>query len=155
MKHTIAGMFEEIRRELPAAERKQGEALYDRGDCVLLSWSLRRAEFAVSAGEGDTDSEDSLYSLCFEGQEGAEKIIPAAKGRKGKWDQYSYSCLLRYEEELKKPILKEQNEYKRYTREGMSKRVLDERREKAGKAAYRIEWAGNVYGDHILTNEKG
>jgi SNF2 family DNA or RNA helicase len=155
MKHTITGMLEEIRRELSAAEQEQGEALYDRGDCVLLSWSPRTAEFAVSAGEGDPDSEDALYSLYFEGQEGAEKIIPAAKGRKGKWDQYSYSCLLRYEEELKKPIPKEQNEYKRYTREGMSKRVLDERREKAGKAAYRIEWAGNVYGDHILTNEKG
>ncbi|MDR2739541.1 MAG: DEAD/DEAH box helicase, partial [Treponema sp.] len=37
----------------------------------------------------------------------------------------------------------------------MIKRVLDERREKAAKATYRIQWASNIYGDHILTNEKG
>ncbi|MCL1874564.1 MAG: DEAD/DEAH box helicase, partial [Clostridiales bacterium] len=34
-------------------------------------------------------------------------------------------------------------------------RVLDERREKADKATYRIRWANNIYGDHILTNEQG
>jgi hypothetical protein len=33
--------------------------------------------------------------------------------------------------------------------------VLTERRQKADKAEYRIKWAGNIYGDHILTNERG
>jgi hypothetical protein len=43
----------------------------------------RTAEFAASAGDENTDNEDALYSLYVEGQEGAEKIIPAAKGRRG------------------------------------------------------------------------
>ncbi|GHV54416.1 hypothetical protein AGMMS49579_14940 [Spirochaetia bacterium] len=50
---------------------------------------------------------------------------------------------------------KERLAYKKYSREGMIRRVLDERREKAEKADYRITWVDNIYGDHILTNESG
>jgi SNF2 family DNA or RNA helicase len=32
---------------------------------------------------------------------------------------------------------------------------MNERRQKADKASYRIRWANNIYGDHILTNEQG
>ncbi|MDR0709990.1 MAG: DEAD/DEAH box helicase, partial [Spirochaetaceae bacterium] len=157
--HTIAGARGEILRELPAAERERGEALYDQGNCVLLSWSPLAANFAFgddNDGEYPEDNhEDAAYSLHFEGQEGAEKILPAKNGKRTNWDRYAWACFLRYEEELEKPKLQEQHDYKRYTREGMIKRVLDERREKAEKATYRIEWAGNIYGDHILINEKG
>jgi SNF2 family DNA or RNA helicase len=152
MKHNITGILEELGRTLSATERRRGEALYNDGDCTLLSWSPGAAEFAVSAGDGNA-GEDLGYTLYFE--EEGKKIIPAAKGKPGAWDKYAYACLLRYREELKKPGLREQSEYKRYTREGMIKRVLDERRDKAEKASYRIQWADNIYGDHILTNEKG
>jgi SNF2 family DNA or RNA helicase len=37
----------------------------------------------------------------------------------------------------------------------MMKRVLEERREKARKANYQIEFADNIYGEHILVAEKG
>jgi SNF2 family DNA or RNA helicase len=37
----------------------------------------------------------------------------------------------------------------------MIKRVLTERKEKAAKANYKIKFAGNIYGEHILTNERG
>jgi hypothetical protein len=37
----------------------------------------------------------------------------------------------------------------------MIKRVLAERRQKADKAEYGIKWAGNIYGNHILTSERG
>ena len=46
-------------------------------------------------------------------------------------------------------------EHKKYSRQGMIKRVLTERRQKADKAEYRIRWADNIYGDHVLTNENG
>jgi hypothetical protein len=150
-----AGIIDEVRRGLSAAEQKQGETLYRQRNCTLLSWSPRTAEFALSAGNGNIVKKDTLYSLHVEGGEGAEKIIPEKNGKKGSWDRCTWACLLRYEEELENPALKEQHEYKRYTREGMIRRVLDERREKAEKAVYRIEWADTIYGDHILTNEKG
>ncbi|RLD65175.1 MAG: helicase, partial [Bacteroidetes bacterium] len=44
---------------------------------------------------------------------------------------------------------------KEYTHEGMIKRVLGERQEKAKKAEYKIEQSDNIYGEHILYNEKG
>lgn len=44
---------------------------------------------------------------------------------------------------------------KTYTREGMIKRVLAERHEKALKAEYQIEFADNIFGEHELVNEKG
>jgi hypothetical protein len=37
----------------------------------------------------------------------------------------------------------------------MINRVLEERRQKADKAEYTIQWADNIFGDHILRNEKG
>jgi SNF2 family DNA or RNA helicase len=42
-----------------------------------------------------------------------------------------------------------------YTRSGMIRRVLQERRAKAEKAEYKIKFANNLYGEHILTNEQG
>src|SRR5690606_17803396 len=43
----------------------------------------------------------------------------------------------------------------KYTREGMRKRVLEERAERAKKANYKILLADNLYGEHTLINEKG
>ena len=71
------------------------------------------------------------------------------------WDRKSYACLLQIENELHLLDPKENMEHKRYTREGMIRRVIKERRQKADKAEYRIKWAKNIYGDHILTNENG
>ena len=42
-----------------------------------------------------------------------------------------------------------------YTRKGMIRRVLTERRTKAEKAEYKIKFANNLHGEHILTNEHG
>ncbi len=42
-----------------------------------------------------------------------------------------------------------------YTRSGMIRRVLQERRTKAEKADYKIKFANNLFGEHILTNELG
>jgi hypothetical protein len=66
---------------------------------------------------------------------------------------FSYACLLQVENEVQLLNPKEHLDHKKYARQGMIKRVLTERRQKADKAEYRIKWAGNIYGDHILTNE--
>ena len=71
------------------------------------------------------------------------------------WNRYSYACLLQYEQELSLLDPKRKIDHKQYSRQGMIKRVLDERKQKAAKANYRIRWANNIYGDHILTNEQG
>ena len=82
-------------------------------------------------------------------------LTPELNKKPVKWDRYSYACFLQYEQELSLLDPKEKTEHKKYARRGMIKRVLDERREKAAKASYRIRWADNIYGDHVLTNERG
>jgi SNF2 family DNA or RNA helicase len=161
MKRKIAGIIEDVQGLLSPAEWRQGERLYNEGHCILLSQSPVSVEFVVSSDDEKVDGEkndekDVACTLYIESREEEdEEIIPDGGGKRGTWNRYSYACLLRYGEELKKPEPENKNEYKKYTREGMIRRVLNERREKAEKAGYRVEWAANIYGDHILTNEKG
>jgi SNF2 family DNA or RNA helicase len=84
-----------------------------------------------------------------------QQIVPEIGGERKGWNRYSYACLLQYEAELKLLEPKEKIDHKKYTRQGMIKRVLDERRMKADRSHYRIKWASNIYGDHVLTNETG
>ena len=77
------------------------------------------------------------------------------KGKPAKWDPYGLAALMQIGEELDKPNTKPLLEGKAYTREGMMKRVLDERRARALKAKYTIAFADNIYGEHLLTDEKG
>jgi SNF2 family DNA or RNA helicase len=113
-----------------------------------LSQSAVSVDFLVNVSG---ENEQIEYVLIIDG----ENVIPESEGKRVGWNRYSYACLLQYEQELTLLDPKEKIEHKKYSRQGMIKRVLDERREKASKAQYRIKWANNVYGDHILTNEKG
>jgi SNF2 family DNA or RNA helicase len=86
-------------------------------------------------------------------EESVEKFIgvfPATHD----WSAEAYACLLTLEHLLENSS--EPNiDYKKYSRTGMIRRVLDERQQKAKHAEYRIKWGDNIYGDHILTNENG
>jgi SNF2 family DNA or RNA helicase len=113
-----------------------------------LSQSAVSVDFLVNVSG---ENEQIEYVLIIDG----ENVIPESEGKRVGWNRYSYACLLQYEQELSLLDPKEKIEHKKYSRQGMIKRVLDERREKAAKAQYRIKWANNIYGDHILTNEKG
>jgi hypothetical protein len=182
MSPEIAAVIKEAGKTLSAAERRQAERLYREGCCTLLSQSPLTVEFAVdapgalSAGDnpapsapaasnipntgggekgpktGPETAESIFCTLCLD--EGGKTISPLINGKKAAWNRRSYACLLRYEEELADPASKTVSD-KRFTREGMIRRVLDERRDRADKADYRVQWADNIYGDHILTNEKG
>jgi SNF2 family DNA or RNA helicase len=149
--------IDEIKSELSAEEREYGERLFGEGRCVILSWASELVECMVSAGAKeaeDAETEEDGAVLCnlrLNGDdvkpEWAEKFIP--------WDRHGYACFLQYAKELQTANPQDSSGAKRYTREGMIRRVLEERRIKAEKAEYRIKWAANIYGDHLLTNENG
>ncbi|MBM3436807.1 MAG: DEAD/DEAH box helicase, partial [Bacteroidetes bacterium] len=82
-------------------------------------------------------------------------LYPAKNGDFTEWDKNSFAALLQLDNELKKLDPKKEMPHKKYSRKGMIKRVLLERKQKAEKAKYHIDWADNIYGDHILTNESG
>jgi hypothetical protein len=145
----IQRTFEKVRRELPAAELKQGEQLFQDKGCIILSQSPVLVESLIIFN--DDEKEDIPCNLRID-EDG--RITQERSGKTVVWDRYGYACLRGFEEELKLAP-KEKLAYKKYSRDGMIRRVLDERREKAAKANYRITWADNIYGDHIVTNESG
>ena len=149
----IEAFKEQVKSQLASEELAFGEIIYNNCDCQILSQSPLAIEFLVNDFEKETPVE---YALLID-QEGDDKIniIPESEGKRTGWDRYAYACLLQYEEELNLLDPKEKIDHKKYSREGMIKRVLTERRLKAEKASYRIEWANNIYGDHTVINEHG
>ncbi|MCL2223208.1 MAG: DEAD/DEAH box helicase [Oscillospiraceae bacterium] len=144
---------EKVLKQLPETETLYGEILFNNCDCQLLAQSAISIDFLVNTLGEDEAVE---YSLLIDAQSDEIRgFVPQVKKKIVEWDRHSYACLLQYEQELSILDPRENIEHKKYTRQGMINRVIDERRHKADKADYRIKWAENIYGDHTLTNEQG
>jgi len=148
IKLLIKQQIEKLQNLLDKTERALGEIIFNNNECQVLSQSAVRFELIV-----DTLSEEGQVEYTLHVVD--EDIIPAKNEDRSGWDRYAYACLLQVENELHLLDPKEPIEHKKYSREGMIKRVMLERRQKAEKANYRIKWASNIHGDHILTNENG
>ncbi|MCP4457641.1 MAG: DEAD/DEAH box helicase [Cytophagales bacterium] len=140
--------LEEIQNheKLNAICRKAFE-LYDNDNCIILSQSECSFEFLVTEKEED-------FSFCIE-MDGDGKILPYSEIEGDEWGSFGITSLLQLEKELKSKKNRENSEHKKYTRQGMVYRVLNERKIKAANEDYRIEWADNVFGDHLVYNNKG
>jgi SNF2 family DNA or RNA helicase len=151
----LKSIKEEVSSQLPDAEILYGEILFNNCDCQILSQSAVSIDFLVNTAN---ENEFVEYSLLIDGdgeEDNIFRLIPQVNNKSVGWDRFLYACLLQYEQELSLLDPKEKTDHKKYTRRGMIERVLDERREKAEKALYHIQWANNIYGDHLLTTEHG
>ncbi|GET30923.1 DEAD/DEAH box helicase [Prolixibacter sp. SD074] len=136
--------------QLNRQELALGEIIFNNGQCQILSQSASRYELIIT-----DEYRNDVAEVTLEIEE-TGTIIPKIKNDEDAgWNKTSFACLLQVESEMHLLDPKEQTEHKKYTREGMVKRVLKERQQKAEKAGYHIRWADNIYGDHILTNERG
>ena len=88
-------------------------------------------------------------------EEDVDNIFSMKKKNTLDWDEYSIAALMQVLEKL--TAYGDVSNYpgKKYTREGMIKRVMDERRVRAMDADYKIKFADNIYGEHTLINERG
>lgn len=145
VKRQLAKLKKEEKFKL--ADYKKGEALYLDGNSQILSQS-RQAFDILICNEQEEDVEVRI-------KESDEEICYFLNGEERHWDAYSIAALMQLKEELERADAKPALQGKAYTREGMIKRVLKERKEKADKANYKITFAGNIYGEHILVNERG
>jgi SNF2-related domain/Helicase conserved C-terminal domain len=124
-----------------------GERIYYTGLCQTLSISKNAIDVLVQTDSSGEAAEISLKKF--------DKILlPLIDGQAGDWDASNIAALLQAKDELELPN-QPAIEGKAYTREGMVKRVLAERKEKAIKSGYRIKFATNIFGEHEVTNEKG
>ena len=127
---------------------RKARAIYLNGDCQVLSQSARGFDVLIF----DESGEDIEVRVEMREDESLHCLF---KAKPMLWNSYNIAALMQIEEELEKTEPKPFLEGKEYTREGMMKRVLDERRAKALKAKYTIKFADNIYGEHLLTTEKG
>lgn len=123
-----------------------GEIIHNNGECQVLTQSAVAFEFYISSEFADAE-----IKLIIEDNQ----IYPVKDKSIIDWDKNSFAALLQLDEELRYLADEKEIKHKKYSRKGMIKRVLDERMQKAINADYRIDWADNIYGDHILTNERG
>lgn len=129
------------------AEFQRGQRLYISGACQILTYGKSRWEVLIEPLEEEQEElliiNDENGWFCMQSKAMAD------------WSETGVAALFQVGEELQNTEPKFHEEGKTYTREGMIKRVLAERREKADKANYKITFADNIYGEHKLINEKG
>ncbi|MFW5754772.1 MAG: DEAD/DEAH box helicase, partial [Marinilabiliaceae bacterium] len=145
--NTVSSVHNKLRSILPPDLLTQGDLHYFNGDCQILSQSADYFSFLVTP-DGATAREISIIKKDPE-------LFPVEDKKQIDWDAAAIACLQLMKTELKSLEPHEYIEHKKYSREGMIQRVLKERADKAAKADYRVQWADNIYGDHILTNENG
>jgi ERCC4-related helicase len=123
---------------------RKGSSLFMNGQSQLLSQSKQLFEFSV-----DDEYNDFKVSISID-----EKLNTKCNCKSNEFCQHKIASLMQLHEELSKTDIAPKTLGKEYTKEGMIKRVLSERADKAKSAEYRMDFADNVYGEHILYNEK-
>lgn len=123
----------------------KGEALYQSGQVQVLSQGALFFEIAVADKFND-------FRLSFDFN---EKLAGDCSCKSKEWCSHRIAAILQVNEILSLQEVTHSNEGKAYSRKGMVKRVLDERKAKARKATYSIVFSDNIYGEHLLINEKG
>jgi SNF2 family DNA or RNA helicase len=147
-KSHIEKTIENLQSSLPGSELDKGELIFRNNDCQILTQSSYKFELIV-----DTQFKGIFLDVTLKIDD--DNVLPYIEDEPAVWDSNTYACLLQVQYEMQFLDPKIPAEHKKYTRNGMIKRVLAERRQKAETANYTIKWAANIYGDHILTNENG
>jgi SNF2 family DNA or RNA helicase len=150
-------MLEQVNKQIIALENGElmppnqlqfAKELCQNGACQILSKAEHAFEILVEDIEKNEPKQISI-------RKNNDAVNYLVKGKESKWDFYGAAALLKVKADLEQFDSINIPEGKMYTRAGMIKRVLDERKEKALKANYRILFANNIFGEHILYNEKG
>jgi len=153
---SVQEQLKKLEKEDKQSETKvyaHGLRLYEQASCQVLTHSKNYWDILITSfdQEDNTEELDTEIRINF----GEEKIYPSLKTKEVAWTPEAVAALKEVEFLLNNDAPKTQASGKMYTREGMIKRVMEERREKAIKATYKIKFADNIYGEHILTNERG
>ena len=144
----IKEILQELKEDPQISNRsyRQGQALFVNGQVQILSQGHNQVEVLIDDEYGDIQVSIKL-------EEGG--IVSHTKKAKETESHHLIAALMEFQDELTRNEGAPFSTGKAYTREGMARRVLEEREEKARKAEYRIEFADNPYGEHVLYNESG
>ncbi|GAB1856494.1 DEAD/DEAH box helicase [Flavobacteriaceae bacterium MHTCC 0001] len=129
---------------LSDTEIKKAIYVLENFDHVILSQGQQEISIEINNGR-----DNFVVNILSNDKDGVSLIID---GTHSEWNVNGLVALYVITKEYKdKPL----SEGKKYTREGMIKRVLEERLNKAKNADYKVILSDNLYGEHTLINEKG
>ena len=145
----IKNTYQSLRENgsVPGELFARAQNLYLNEACLLLTQARTQCAFLVTDEEGI----EKEISLIWE----EDLMHPQVGNKIVDWDLYSLTALYELMEKASQVEAATSLPGRRYTRAGMMRRVLGERQQRALEAEYQIEWADNIYGEHILVNEKG
>lgn len=135
-----------ISRRLNKIQYQSAQHLYDSGCCRLLSTSADEHTYLVHDAHSSPKSTllfDDTH-LQYRCECGAPQLC-----------SHVYAAALQAYQDLSSMQQVARAEQLRYSRDGMIKRVLKERQERAAQEAFTIHFADNKYGEHLLENDKG
>ncbi|NOR88002.1 MAG: hypothetical protein GQ527_10365 [Bacteroidales bacterium] len=125
---------------------QKGKQLFEMGHCHLLASTIGQHEYLVI-----DDYQDFQAQIQFDGK----KVSHFCSCLSGSICSHVYAASLQTLQELSRSLQVDQEGAMKYSREGMIKRVLEERQERADMESYQLDFADNIHGEHHLTNEKG
>ncbi len=132
--------------DVPDMVFRKGQGLYYSGQIQLLTQSSRVFELLVS-----DEYDDYEVELTMDDQTVVHKCDC---GTKELLCHHRIGALIQLMEEVHRSASEPEPIGKAYTRKGMIRRVMTERKVKAEKGDYKVALAANDYGEHELTNEK-
>ncbi len=143
----------ELQTKIDISILTSGKQLYEQSGCTVLSKSAEQFVALIDGCE-DPVKIQVEWTTTENDDKNEGGVVYDIYPDSEEWDKNSYACLLEMQQSF---LLENDNniDHKKYTREGMIRRVMYERQQKAVHADYKIKWADNIYGDHILTNERG
>jgi len=142
IKQTIKNIQE--KELLSVDEIEKAKLLFNQKNHVILSQGKEKVTVLV-----DNQQEVLVEIINEDGTDLTSKINGDFAEE---WQINSLIALYLIESMFKEEDL---SEGLKYTREGMKKRVLQERWDRAKKADYKVQLATNLFGEHTLINEKG
>ena len=124
---------------------RQGQSLYMNGQCSILSESEDQYRLLV-----DDKHDDFFVDISI-----SDSLISSCTCKSDKICRHRVASLLQLHETGSLTTEDIPETGLKYTRKGMIQRVIEERKEKAENAKYSIEYSDNIFGEHILTNDRG
>jgi len=121
--------------------------LYQNGQCQMLTRGKGHFKFSI-----DDEFDDFTLDIQLFGNDISTKCNCKSISSNC---HHSIAGLLELKDFYKREKPKITQAGRQYTREGMIQRVLSERRDKAKKDQFKIQFADNIYGEHEIINEKG
>lgn len=126
------------------SEMEEAQRLYKEEFHQILSYGIEKITLQIGKGK--------LENIVEIGAKEGEPLSSKINGNTSDWESTGLAALYLIKDKFK---IEKLTEGMRYTRAGMMKRVLEERKDKAKKADYEVRLGKNLYGEHTLINENG